>query len=138
MQCRDFKIFLGLQIFAILWAGLVFSILTNHRLAGALAGGYFVITGLFMLYRTRHWPRKWHSLTIYVLLIHVFLISIPMLAARAWQLDADFTDVRIWGLSGPVFHKISSGVFSALIGALFIDRMRAGKAEKPFPRITLF
>lgn len=130
MNRRDLLIFLGLELFAIFWAGLVFSTLDNKVLAGALAGSYFVISGLWMLYRAMRWPRHWSSLVIYALMMHVFGISLPMLISRFIQRDRSFADVRIAGLSGPEFHNLSSLVFSVLIVATIADWARAKWAAR--------
>src|SRR5579872_836087 len=105
MRRTDLVIFMGLELFAIAWAAAMFSLLESKVVAGALAGSYFVASGLFMLWRTMHWPKRWRSLTIYFLFIHVFVISLPMLAARFLQPDVAFEDVRILGIAGPVFHR---------------------------------
>jgi hypothetical protein len=135
MRVRDLRIFLGLELLAIPWAALVFSYLQDHRTAGFLAGGYFVFSGLYMLHRARLWPRKWHSLTIYLLMVHVLLISLPMLISRIVQLESDFTNVRIFGIPGPEFHNLSTGVFSALIGVTLIDWWRAGRVLNSRPSV---
>ena len=124
MNRRDLILFFILQILAIVWAGTVFSIL-QAKLAGGLAGGYFVVSGLFMLSRARRWPKRWSSLTWYCLMLHVFAISLPMLIARFLQIDAEFSEVRVMGIPGPVFHNISSTVFSILMLATVVDWIRA-------------
>lgn len=125
MRRKDLLVFLGLEVFAIAWAGVVFSLLPSKLFAGALAGGYFICSGMFMLARANHWESKWRSLTWYMLFVHVFVISIPMVITRFAQMAVSFTDISIIGFSGPVFHKISTGVFGALIIATAIDWLRA-------------
>jgi hypothetical protein len=125
MNRKDLLWFLGLELFAILWAGVAFALLPSKLLAGALAGGYFVLSGFYMLARVQRWPRKWQSCTWYFLLGHVFAISLPMLISRFVQRDIGFGDVRIWGLPGPVFHNVSTIVFSGLILATVVDWARA-------------
>jgi hypothetical protein len=130
MRSKDLLIFLVLELFAIVWAGSLFSLLESKILAGALAGTYFVLSGLFMLWRAIQWPRKWRSLTWYLLFIHVFVISVPMLASRALQATMPFENVRILGLPGPAFHQLSSYVFSGLIAATVIDWARTKMAAR--------
>ena len=128
MKRRDLWIFLGLDIFAIAWAGAMFSVLESKLVAGALAGGYFVISGLAMLVMANRWPDKWKSVTWYVLFLHVFGVSIPMLTSRFAQMTVTFDEVRIFGISGPVFHQISSLVFGLLMAATAIDLLRGWRA----------
>ncbi|MGE0528559.1 MAG: hypothetical protein AB7G93_17455 [Bdellovibrionales bacterium] len=130
MSGRDLKFFLALQIFAVIWAGMVFSLIEARVWAGALAGGYFLGAGLFMLARIWKWPRKWKSLTLYPLFLHVFLISIPLLVSRFLQIGKDFEAVQVLGLEGPVFHRLSTMVFSALIAATLLDLVRVWRGAQ--------
>lgn len=126
MNQKDLSLFLALQVLAIAWAGTVFSLIEAKLLAGALAGSYFVLSGLFMVSRSFKWPDKWKSLTWYPLIAHVFLISIPMVVSRFWQWSQGFEQVKILGLPGPVFHQLSSVVFVALIVGTAVDKVRLG------------
>lgn len=129
MNRKDLLIFLGLELFAIVWAGTVFTVLERKIVAGALAGGYFVISGLFMLWRASRWPAKWKSLTMYLLIVHVLGIALPMLISRFVQVDESFENVKVLGLPGPVFHELSTYVFTGLICATLIDLWRARKSR---------
>jgi hypothetical protein len=130
MRTRDFGYFLAIEAFAIVWAGTLFTVLPSKLLAGGLAGAYFLFSGLYMIWRMRSWPARWRSPTWYILLIQVVVISLPMLISRYMQMELSFADVRILGLPGPVFHKLSNFVFSALIGATVIDLVRTKRAPK--------
>lgn len=133
MNRRDLLWFLGIEIFAIIWAGAVFKIFDSKLVAGAFAGIYFVGAGLFILYRLWKWPNKWKSLTIYPALVHTFAVSIPMVVVRFSSYALAFEDIKIWGLPGPVFHQLSTTVFSILVSATLIDLTRtfADKQEPP-------
>lgn len=133
MRTKDFGLFLGLEAFAVLWAGLVFSQIHNRLIAGALAGAYFLGMGFYMLIKMQPWEGKGKSLTWYVLFVHIFLISIPMLISRFAQAALGFEDVRILGIPGPIFHKISSGVFMLLVAATLTDLIRSHRAANAAP-----
>lgn len=132
MNRRDLSIFLALEVAAIAWAGLVFKIFDSRLLAGLMAGSYFVGFGLFVLWRIWRWPDRLRALTFYSLVVHLFVISIPMMAVRFAQSQSAFEDVLIWGLPGPVFHRMSTTVFSALIACTVIDliRTRTSRSRK--------
>jgi hypothetical protein len=134
MKLRDLFIFLALELLAIVWAGVMFTVLPSKLMAGALAGGYFVVSGIFMLAMANHWPLKWRSLTWYMLFIHVFVISLPMLMSRFAQMALSFEDVRVFGIPGPVFHEISTTVFSILIGSTVVDGARCWWAARSNPQ----
>ncbi len=126
---KDFAVFLVLQLIAIVWAGAVFRIFDSRLLAGAMAGTYFTGFGLYMLYRLMRAPNTRKYLSLYPLLIHVFVISLPMMAFRFYQYQASFEEVKIWGLEGPVFHRLSTTVFSILIVATIVDLIRSRTAS---------
>ena len=130
MNRRDLFIFLGLQVFAVIWAGLVFSQIESRLIAGALAGGYFVLSAAFMLWRALKWPNRWQSATIYPLSLHLFGISLPMVVTRFMQTQMRFEEIHIWGLPGPVFHQLSSWIFTALVAATVVDLIRLGLRER--------
>ena len=130
MNRKQLFVFLALELFAIVWAGVMFSTLNSKVFAGALAGGYFVVSGITMLALANKWPDKWKSLTWYMLFIHVFAISLPMLISRFLQVQSSFEEVRILGLPGPAFHNVSSTVFSMLIAATVGDLLRTWKAAQ--------
>lgn len=134
MKTRDLGLFLGLEVLAIVWAGVLFSVLESKLLAGGLAGSYFVISGLFMLWLASRWSARWASLTWYLLFAQVFLVSLPMLLTRFLHSDIPFTDVRILGLSGPAFHQLSSVVFGALMLATVADLARSVWASRRGPQ----
>ena len=124
MNRRDLFLFLFLQMFAVVWAGAVFALIEERRVAGALAGGYFVVSGLVMVVKAWWWGDTWRALCWYPLLAHVFAISLPMVITRFMHVQLAFSEVKIWGLEGPQFHRLSSAVFGALVAATVIDLAR--------------
>lgn len=124
MKRRDLILFLALELLAIAVAGLSFALIENRLIAGFTAGAYFLGFGLFVLYRLFKSGHAWRMLTTYPLLVHVFGISLPMLITRAVSADQAFESVLILGMPGPVFHQLSTTVFSILMAATFIDLIR--------------
>jgi hypothetical protein len=127
MKRKDFFIFLGLEAIAIVWAGAVFALLSSRLIAGALASSYFLGFGSFILWRLWRGGRAVQWLTLYPALVHVFVITLPMMITRFLNWDQPFEQVRILGLEGPVFHSLSTWVFTALMIATAIDAFRAKK-----------
>lgn len=127
MNFRDLRTFFFLEIFAIFWAGAVFKIFESRLLAGSLAGAYFLGLGFYILYRIFNWKRPYNSITLYPALVHVLAVSLPMIVVRFMNPDRNFNDIKIMGLEGPVFHQLSTVVFSVLILATVIDGWRAWK-----------
>ena len=124
MNRRDLIFILVLELLAIAVAGLSFALISSKLIAGFVAGAYFVGFALVALDRVRRWPRALRSLTLYPLLVHLFVISIPLLVTRAIHADEGFVDLRVLGLSGPEFHRASTTVFGILIAATVVDLLR--------------
>ncbi len=130
MQRKDFLVFLGLEILAVIWAGTVFRLFDSRLLAGFLAGTYFIGFGVFVLWRmlaSREFKRLF---SFYPLLVHLFVISIPMMVARFLNTEQEFSTIRIWGMEGPQFHRLSTMVFLVLILATVLDLIRYWRRTK--------
>jgi hypothetical protein len=136
MKWKELLVFLGLQVLAIAVAGLSFTLIENRLVAGAVAGSYFVSSGLYMVIRTHRYLGKWRLIYWYPLLVHVFLISFPMVVTRFLNSERAFEDIRILGMEGPVFHRLSTTVFSVLIIGTLIDLIRAWLSEKRKPTLS--
>lgn len=130
MNWKELTLFLGLQLLAIAVAGLSFSLIESRLVAGAVAGSYFITSGLFMILRTLRYSGKWRLVYWYPLLVHVFVISIPMVVTRILKSDQVFENVRILGLEAPVFHRLSTTVFSILILGTMIDIFRSWRKQE--------
>jgi hypothetical protein len=124
MNKRDLIVFLVLQLIAIVVAGASFKIFESRVVAGAVAGSYFVASGLYMVRRVWRWFDRWQALMTYPLLVHVFVISIPLLVIRMSNTGVEFSDLKIFGVPGPVFHQISTTIFMIMMIATVVDLVR--------------
>jgi hypothetical protein len=129
MRTRDLILFLGLELLAIAVAGLSFTLIESRLIAGFTAGAYFLSFGLFVLWKIARSGKLWRMLMTYPLLVHVFGVSFPMLITRALNADRAFESVFILGMPGPVFHQLSSTVFSILMLATLIDLWRVWQGD---------
>ncbi len=127
MRRNEMALFLLLEVIAVVLAAVVFKLIESRLLAGMIAGAYFVNSGLYMLWRIVQWPNRWQSFTLYPLLVHVFLISIPLVVVRATHLNTPFENLEIWGIPGPVFHKASTTIFALVVLATIGDLSRSRK-----------
>lgn len=129
---KELLLFLMLMVCNVVWAAGIFQLI-SVKIAGLLAGGFFLATGLYMLWRILHWSRWWEAWTLYPLLIYVFGCTIPMLWARITHFSLAFKDVHVFGIPGPEFHHVSTSTFGLLFlvtlaetgAALFKRRPRA-------------
>jgi hypothetical protein len=115
-QRNDLFLFLILEVSGVVFASLIFSLISFKVLAGAVAGGYFLLFSSVMLIRLVRWPKWWTAWTLYPLLLFLFGCVLPMLWVRLTHLDQPFEQIRILGLPGPEFHHISAST----LGLLFL------------------
>ncbi|MCB0407009.1 MAG: hypothetical protein KDD34_02330 [Bdellovibrionales bacterium] len=114
-------------------AGLSFSMISSRLLAGAVAGAGFLIVGGYLLRASLKAKSPYTWLTFYTSLIHLFGISIPMLVVRWQHPDLHFSQLEVWGISGPEFHLYSMYFYRVLLLGLVIDGLRAwwvGRLQK--------
>lgn len=129
MKRRDVISFLVLELLAVAIAGLSFAMIESRLIAGFTAGSYFLGSGLYMIFRIVQTGSLWKMLMTYPLFVHVFAISLPMMVTRALSADQAFESVLILGMPGPVFHKLSTTVFSVLMLATAIDLIRVWRGD---------
>jgi hypothetical protein len=125
-----FKRILILELFAIAWAGASFTLISEKLWAGISAGTVFIALGILILTEGVRWKPLRYRPTFLMGLIHLFFISLPMLFARLWNYSMGFEQIEIWGLAGPVFHRLSTGVYFLLILATLFDWFRLREIQK--------
>ena len=114
-KIKDLILFLILEIASIVWAAIVFSMIAQKMIAGALAASYFLLFSGFMFYRIMRWPKPWTAWTLYPLSLFLFGVAIPLTYVRFTHFDLPFSAVRILGMSGPEFHHVSTSVLGLLV-----------------------
>ncbi|HAG91499.1 MAG TPA: hypothetical protein DCL41_06490 [Bdellovibrionales bacterium] len=127
---KFFQICLWTQVFAFLFATVMFAGLGNPRLAGSLTGPVFLLTGalpfLGILARRTHWTQFsfWWSL------LFTLTFSGPMLWKRFLMYGQNFSEITYFGMSSAHFHRLSSIAFLILFFTLLLDLYRIRKAQK--------
>jgi hypothetical protein len=129
------RIYLRFLISEILMIGavaLIFRTIPDRVLAGVVAGTLFVSLGLWILVlglvsikSVDPDRRFWHSATFWAGCAHLFLTSLPLMITRLLNWSTSFEQVDVLGLPGPVFHRLSTTVFSVLILATAFDLWRS-------------
>lgn len=103
---------------------LVFRVFHERLVAGAVAGSIFVSLGSWILWvglRSRSFRS---TFTFWAGCAHLFLSALPLMVTRFLNQSASFTDVRVLGLPGPVFHQLSTGIYFVLLLATIVDQVR--------------
>lgn len=130
ISAKDFRnLFVG-EILVILLVVATFRSIEERIVAGAVAGTLFVVLGVWICGRALRSPRYRRTPTFVVGLIHLFGSALPLMVTRFANSAALFEDVRVLGLPGPVFHRVSSFIYLALLLATLVDWIRFARAER--------
>lgn len=121
---RWFRNLLILEFAVIGVVAAIFKIVTARLYAGAMAGTLFVALGVWIVFWGLRIQAVRRSASFVVGAIHLFLVALPMMIVRFLNVSAEFADVKIFGLSGPAFHRLSSVVYLLLIAATLFDWYR--------------
>ncbi len=115
----------GFEIAAMVVAYLSFQVIADRGFASVVAGSTFVALGVTILalgMRDRNFRK---TFTFWLGLIHLFVISLPMMGTRIATWGADFHSVQILGMiPGPTFHRMSEMFYVVLVIGTVIDRIR--------------
>lgn len=125
MKLKSCLIGLVLAVAGGILAGLSFSLISSRLLAGAVAGGGFLIVGGYLFWISVRAERPWTWVTLYTSFVHLFVISIPMVVVRWWQPDVHFSQLSVWGISGIQFHLYAMYFYRVLLAGIVIDAFRA-------------
>lgn len=108
----------------------IFKVIENRVWAGATAGAVFVALGVFVVAPALRDPGYRKRPTFAVGCVHLFFASLPLMITRLLNRGLEFQDVRVWGLPGPVFHRVSTGIYVVLILATVYDLAQTWKSKR--------
>lgn len=115
----------GFEIAAMIVAFASFKMIADRGVASIIAGSMFVALGVTIValgLRDRGFRK---TFTFWLGLIHLFVISLPMMGTRIATMGADFHSVLILGvIPGPTFHRMSEMFYVVLVIGTVIDRVR--------------
>jgi hypothetical protein len=124
MNRKDLIIFLIAQLFVVISVGIIFRSIPDRQVAAVVAGSIFVILSIGFAFRAIAWWRWQFSLSFWSALFFGAAVAMPMLIQRIRNWGVDFSDVRVWWMSGPEFHQLSSQIFVVMTFATLIDLVR--------------
>ena len=118
------------EIFVVIAVGFVFRLVEPRIVAAFIAGSLFVSLG-FSIVILGLWNRSFLKRPTFIVgCMHLFAIALPLLVTRALTTHLEFSEVRVLGLPGPVFHQLSTWVYLALMIATIIDLFHYRKNKK--------
>lgn len=108
---------------------LIFKFIEPKKLASLFAATLFVSCSAIVF-----WGEiKYHQLRSFSFFSAVGFFSIfsaPMLVIRLLNYDLDFSEIYIWGIPGPDFHKYSNYGFWVLSVSSIVDYIRTKRPPK--------
>lgn len=114
----------GFEIAAMGVAYLSFKMIEDRGLASIVAGSMFVALGVTILTLGLKDRAFRKTFTFWLGLIHLFVISLPMMGTRIATFGADFQSIKILGLvPGPDFHRMSEMFYIVLVIGTVVDRV---------------
>lgn len=113
------KLVLTIQAVTVPFVILVFRLIEYRVLAASLAGGWFCLSGLLMMYLSSKWQPKFRSLAFIVTSFFTLIVAFPMLVIRSLNWELPMSGIRIWGIPGDTFHHFSNIAFLAMVAATF-------------------
>lgn len=108
----------------------VFRLIESRLIAGAVAGTVFIALGVFVLtpgLRNREYRR---SKTFVAGCLHLFLSALPLFVTRLLNAATDFQNVSVLGMPGPIFHRVSTGIYVLLLIATILDWIQSRKKDR--------
>lgn len=107
---------LAIQILTVPLVIFIFKFSPSRQVGGLVAGTVFILGAAFMIFllnRQRSLAMSRWLLGLFGM--HLFLVAIPMVFVRLTNWDTEFEALKIWGLDGPQFHKLSERLYLVLI-----------------------
>lgn len=118
------------EILAAMLAVASFRAVESRWTAGIIAGTGFLLLGGWGVWISRQWPDRFRSLSYYLIRVHLWVISLPMVATRLWLgVEGDFSQAYVLGIPAGTFHRLSEWVYLLLILATIADYFRTRRHQ---------
>ncbi len=132
MNCKKcFRFYFIVEVLLMIAVTIIFRVITDRQVAGLVAGTLFVLLGAALLVTGLRRAEFRRTPTFVMGLLHLFFTSVPMIAMRAWHFGEEFSELRVWGLPGPVFHHVSELVYLLLMIATAYDWYKSRRMVVP-------
>jgi hypothetical protein len=124
MSFRWWLSLLALQIFGVAWAILIFASPIPKSTAGLLAGGVFVLVGLYPLWLLRKESQRGRWVIFWSSLIFLLVSAVPILGLRLAFWGQDFSTLTLFGIKTPQLHAWSESFYMAMLISTLWDGFR--------------
>ena len=129
-RMKKFMILLVVEVLVVVVAMSSFRFISERLLAAAVAGTVFVCLGLAIFIMGIRDAKFRKTFTFTIGCVHLFAVALPMMIVRFLNTTSAFSQVDIWGLPGPVFHKLSTYVYFALMLGAIADGVLARRRNR--------
>lgn len=126
---KFFAWLLGVELVVGGLAPVIFKTISDRFVAGMVAGAIFVALGVFLVVLGLQSKGFRRTASFWAGCLHLFASALPLLITRIVNYSRGFEDVLVLGLPGPVFHRVSTTIFTILLVATSIDLVRAWRAS---------
>lgn len=117
-------IFLAIEIVVVVAVVLIFRTVDSKQVAATVTGSLFVLLGISLLVGTFRSGQPFHQALFWVSALFLFAVAIPMMWVRLSNWGVDFSELRVWGVSAPVFHQQANTAYILMVVATVVDRFR--------------
>lgn len=105
------------QVIVVIGVILLFRTIPDKKVASVFASLLFIILSGSLSYIEFQKPKPWINPLFLSALFFLVVIALPLPIFRFLNWDKDFSEIKIWGLDGPVFHRISNYFFILMLVA---------------------
>jgi len=126
---RDYLQILIFQLITIPVVVAFFALIQPPKVAALFAGGLFLIYGTFALVKVQHHAGAKTNPLLWLLYIHLFFISLPLISVRLMNWSTPFEYLQIFGLPAPLFHTLSGWVYGAIMALTAFNLWRVWKKK---------
>jgi hypothetical protein len=113
-----------MQIAVVLLVAIVFQAVENHQVAGVIAGILFIGIPTYILIDHYRHTRSLEGPLILAIGLFEAAFAFPMLFMRVKHWGEDFATLTIWGISGELFHSISTWGYLLMVIATIYEMVR--------------
>lgn len=102
----------------------IFRWIEDRKIAGVVAGGFFLEIGVVVMALEWWWGRGPRSLAFWAAAIFLVGSAIPVMALRLTHWEVPFDEIQWLGVTGRQLHQMSNGTYIAILLMAVIEALR--------------
>lgn len=110
----------GLLVLHIALVMAIFRMIPDRKIAGLVAGSFFVEVAAVMIWSEVLWGRGAQSWLLRTAVLFLCVSALPVLALRLFYWEIPFDDIQILGITGRQIHQASNWTYLLMgVAALY-------------------